>query len=233
MPSIPDKNGIITALTDEEADVTRRRRKEFGAFAIIYDFMLERFTRPRVHKADPQQHREVLANLIAPVQQAKVLDVACGTGGAIAHFHESNDYTGLDISYGMLKQAVKKAQRKSFNACRFIQGNAEQLIFNDESFDFVMMDTALHMIPNYQLAITEIARVLVNDGTFMCSTPAVGINREFDVTWEKISAKYSLHSLTVPDIENACQQAGLCFQQCDANGGILYFQAYKGRQSAI
>ncbi|MBM9617129.1 hypothetical protein JWJ90_23085, partial [Desulfobulbus rhabdoformis] len=42
---------------------------------------------------------------------------------------------------------------------------------------------------------------------------------------------YSLHSLTVPDIENACQQAGLCFQQCDANGGILYFQAYKGRQS--
>ena len=130
----PDKNGIIKALPDELSEQNIQRINKFGAFMFLYDFVQEHFVRPRLHKADPQRHREILKNLISPVKKSHVLDIACGTGGAIPHFDSSNEYTGLDLSYSMLKQAVKKAKKKSFKKSRFIQGNAEGLLFEDESF---------------------------------------------------------------------------------------------------
>jgi ubiquinone/menaquinone biosynthesis C-methylase UbiE len=229
MLSMPDKNGIINALPNELSEENRQRLKEFGTFMFIYDFAQVYFVRPRIHKADPQRHREILKSLISPIEKSRVLDIACGTGGAIAYFDKSNEYTGLDLSYSMLKQAVKKAKKKSFKTCRFIQGNAEKLLFDDESFNFVLMDTALHMIPKYQLAITEIAKVLTKDGLFVCSTPVVGINKEFDANWKKIADNRSLHSFTVDDIQNVCSRNGLNFTHCDTNGGVLYFHGHKGK----
>jgi len=127
----------------------------------------------------------------------------------------------------MLKQAVKKAKKKSFKKSRFIQGNAEGLLFEDESFGFILMDTALHMIPKYQLAISETARVLTKSGVFVCSTPAIGINKEFDITWKKISDKRDLHSFTEKNIEDVCSRNGLSYRRINTNGGVLYFQAQK------
>lgn len=227
MPSLPDKNGIIHTLDESTANVNGPFDKKFSVFAFIYDFMQEYFTRPRVHKADPRRHREILASLITPAKKVSVLDIACGTGEAIVHFDKTNDYTGLDVSYAMLKRAVKKAEKKSFNTWRLIHGNAEKMLFEDESFDLVLMDTALHMIPDYQSAIAEVARVLVKEGLFVCSTPTVGINQEFDAVWRKVSVKHSLHSLSVADIEKSCSANGLSFHQYDTNGGMLYIQAYK------
>ncbi|MCD6265847.1 MAG: methyltransferase domain-containing protein [Deltaproteobacteria bacterium] len=223
----PDKNGIIKALPDELSEQNIQRINKFGAFMFLYDFVQEHFVRPRLHKADPQRHREILKNLISPVKKSHVLDIACGTGGAIPHFDSSNEYTGLDLSYSMLKQAVKKAKKKSFKKSRFIQGNAEGLLFEDESFGFILMDTALHMIPKYQLAISETARVLTKSGVFVCSTPAIGINKEFDITWKKISDKRDLHSFTEKNIEDVCSRNGLSYRRINTNGGVLYFQAQK------
>ncbi len=223
----PDKNGIIKALPHELSEVNMLRLKKFGAFMILYDFAQDYFVRPRLHKADPQLHRELLKNLISPVKKSHVLDIACGTGGAISLFDSSNEYTGLDLSYAMLKQALKKAKKKSFRKYRFIQGNAEELFLGDESFEFLLSDTALHMIQKYRLAIAEAARVLTKGGVFVCSTPVVGISKDFDTTWKKISDKRSLHSFTEEDIEEVCSHNGLTYSRYDTNGGVLYFQAQK------
>jgi ubiquinone/menaquinone biosynthesis C-methylase UbiE len=223
----PDKNDIIDALPDDLSQANRQRLRKFGRLMVVYDFAQEHWVRPRIHKADPRRHRELLNTLVAPVRNADVLDVACGTGGAIAHFDNSNRYTGLDLSYAMLKQAVKKAGKKSFGMSRFVRGNAEDLLFDDESFDVVLMDTALHMIPDYQQAIAETARVLTRGGTFLCSTPAVGISAPFDANWKKISGRRALHSLTEATLQDACLRNGLHYDHYDTNGGVLYFQARK------
>lgn len=223
----PDKNGIIKALPSELSEENMQRLKKFGAFMFLYNFAQDHFVRPRIHKADPKRHRQILNNLISPVKESHVLDIACGTGGAIPHFDSSNEYTGLDLSYSMLKQAVKKAKKKSFREFRFIQGNAEELLLGDESFEFALMDTALHMIPKYQLAIAEVARVLTKGGVFVCSTPVVGISKEFDTTWKKISDKRALHSFTEADIQDVCSRNGLNYSRFDTNGGVLYFRARK------
>ena len=226
---LPDKNGIIKVLPHGLSEVNTLRLKKFGAFMILYDFAQDYFVRPRLHKADPQRHRELLKNLISTVKNSHVLDIACGTGSAIPLFDSSNEYTGLDLSYAMLKQAMKKAKKKCFRESRFIQGNAEELLLRDAYFEFVLMDTALHMIPKYQLAIAEATRVLTKGGVFVCSTPVVGISKDFDTTWKKISAKRSLHSFTEEDIKEVCSHYGLLYSCYDTNGGVLYFQAQKAK----
>ncbi len=227
--SHPDKKGIIRALPSELSEENRQRLKKFGIFMFLYDFAQNRFVRPRIHKADPQRHREILENSISSVKNSHVLDIGCGTGSAIPHFDSSNEYTGLDLSYSMLKQAVKKARRKSFQKFLFIQGNAEELLFDDESFEFVLMDTALHMIPKYQLAIAETARVLKKGGVFLCSTPVVGISNDFDTTWKHISDKHGLHSFSEENIKEVCSRNGLFYSRYDTNGGVLYLHAQKAK----
>ena len=222
-----DKNGIIKALPRELSEQNIQRLNKFGAFMFLYDFAQDHFVRPRLHKADPQRHREILKNLISPVKKSRILDIACGTGGAIPHFDSSNEYTGLDLSYPMLKQAVKKAKKKSFQKSKFIQGTAEELLFDNESFEFVLMDTALHMIPKYQMAIAETARVLTKGGVFVCSTPVVGINKEFDIGWDKIADKRGLHSFSEDEIKAVCTRNGLTYSHIDTNGGVLYFHTQK------
>ena len=223
----PDKHGIIKALPEKLSEQNRQRLHKFGAFMCLYDVVQDHFVRPHLHNADPQKHREILKNLIAPVKNSRVLDTACGTGCAIPHFDSSNEYTGLDLSYSMLKRAVKKVKKKSFEKSLFIQGTAEHLLFDNESFEFVLMGTALHMIPNYQLAISETARVLTKDGIFVCTTPAAGISEVFDTTWKKIADKRNLHSFTQEDIVDVCSRNSLRYRRIDTNGGVLYFQAQK------
>ena len=223
----PDKNAITKALPPKLSEENMQILKKFGAFVIFYDVAHEHSARPRIHKADPQRHRELVERLVSPVKKSHALDIACGKGGAIPHFDSSNAYTGLDLSYAMLKRAVKKARKKSFRQSRFIQGNAEELLFDDKSFEFVLMDTALHMIPKYQLAIAETARVLTKGGVFVCSTPVVGISKDFDATWKKMSYKRGFHSFTEKDLEQDCIHNNLIYSRYDTNGGVLYFQARK------
>ncbi len=86
------------------------------------------------------------------------------------------------------------------------------------------------MIPKYQLAIAEAARVLMKGGVFVCSTPVVGISKDFGATWKKISHKRGLHSFAEEDIEQVCFYNGLMYSRYNTNGGVLYFQAQKAKR---
>jgi ubiquinone/menaquinone biosynthesis C-methylase UbiE len=224
---IADRNGIIRALPKELSEVNRQRISKFGTFMFMYDFVQNHWVRPLIHKANQKRHWEILHEVIAPVKEARVLDIACGTGGAIPHFDSSNDYTGLDISYAMLRQAVKKAKTKGFRKYALVEGNAEELLFRNESFDFALIDTSLHMIPRYQMCIAEAARVLKKGGDLICSCPTVGINKEFDTLWAKIAPKRQLHSLKESNFQAACSSNRLSYDRIETNGGVLYFHGIK------
>ena len=222
-----DKNGIIRALSPELSEENKNRLSKFGSFMVVYDFVQDHWVRPRIHKADPKRHHQIMDKAIVPVKEACVLDIACGTGGAIPHFDKSNEYTGLDLSYSMLRHAVKKSKNKGFRKYKLIEGNAEELLFADEYFDFVLIDTSLHMIPRCNVAIREAARVLRKGGKLVCSCPTVGISKEFDTAWAKIAIKRHLHSLKESDFEAACSGNGLSYSRIETNGGVLYFLALK------
>jgi len=80
------------------------------------------------------------------ITNEKVLDVGCGTAFYADLFE---NYTGLDNSKGMLAKSKAKV----------VFGDAEELPFEDNSFDAVISVTALHNVKDFKKAIKEMERV--------------------------------------------------------------------------
>ncbi len=55
---------------------------------------------------------------------------------------------------------LQSEPKKKFNQYRLMHANAEEQIFPDNSFDLVMTDAALHMIPDWQKTIMAAANDL-------------------------------------------------------------------------
>jgi SAM-dependent methyltransferase len=71
-----------------------------------------------------------LERIVAELPPARTLDVACGTGFLLRHLR--GDVVGLDASERMLAEARRRAP-----TVRFVQGDALELPFEDDSFDRV------------------------------------------------------------------------------------------------
>lgn len=103
-----------------------------------------------------------------------VLDVGSGSGAyfnALRTRLPNTHYYGLDRSTGML--LTHNAPQ------RLINGDAQHLPFADASFDVVMANHMLYHVPDIDMALTEIKRVLKPDGTLMTATNSVQTMREF------------------------------------------------------
>jgi ubiquinone/menaquinone biosynthesis C-methylase UbiE len=74
--------------------------------------------------------------------------------------------TCTDISPGMLATLSANAQRLGLDV-QTVSADAEQLPFDDASFDLVLGHAVLHHIPDLQRAFDEFARVLAPGGTLL------------------------------------------------------------------
>jgi ubiquinone/menaquinone biosynthesis C-methylase UbiE len=87
----------------------------------------------------------------------KILDIGCGIGSFEKNLPSFN-IIGLDVSEEMLEEARKRSDKT------FIQGNVEELQFQDSIFDAVFTVTTLEFLDDYKKAVTEIARVTKPQG---------------------------------------------------------------------
>lgn len=98
------------------------------------------------------------------------LDVCCGTADwtiAIAQeTGESGKVIGLDFSQNMLN--VGKEKVKHISQIELIQGNAMELPFEDNSFDFVTIGFGLRNVPDYKQVLQEMNRVVKPGGMVVC-----------------------------------------------------------------
>jgi len=96
----------------------------------------------------------------------KILDVACGKGLFLREaLKRSLEIYGIDIS----KVAIKKA--KQFIKGNFCSGNAENLSYKDNSFDYVTCLGSLEHFTHPDIGVKEIAMVLKNDGKAIIYVP--------------------------------------------------------------
>ncbi len=97
-----------------------------------------------------------------------ILDVATGTGDlALAAQKAINPdkIIGLDLSNGMLNIGRTKIEkRKLKEKLEFIQGDSENLPFEDQYFDAVMVSFGVRNFENLNKGISEIFRVLKKNG---------------------------------------------------------------------
>jgi demethylmenaquinone methyltransferase/2-methoxy-6-polyprenyl-1,4-benzoquinol methylase len=96
-----------------------------------------------------------------------LLDVATGTGdqGFTALKAAKIRVVGLDFSFNMLEIAQEKIQKRGLSQ-RFevIQGDAENLPFDDDSFDALTISYGIRNVGTISAALTEFYRVLKPGG---------------------------------------------------------------------
>jgi ubiquinone/menaquinone biosynthesis C-methylase UbiE len=93
----------------------------------------------------------------------RVLDVGCGFGGTIASLNErfsGLDLVGLNIDERQLERARKEVTPINNNKIEFIQGNACELPFTDQSFDAVIAVECIFHFPDREAFFQEAKRVL-------------------------------------------------------------------------
>lgn len=102
-----------------------------------------------------------------------VLDLGSGAGNdcfvARASVGEEGHVTGLDFSEAMIEKAGRNASRAGYNNVEFVKGDIEEMPFKNESFDVVLSNCVLNLVPDKQRAFTEILRVLKPGGHFCIS----------------------------------------------------------------
>jgi ubiquinone/menaquinone biosynthesis C-methylase UbiE len=96
----------------------------------------------------------------------RVLEVAIGTGLNLAHYRSDVTITGIELSPEMLAIARRRAGDLGRTA-DLREGDAQQLPFDDASFDTVVCAFSLCSIPEPRAAIAEMHRVLVPGGTLL------------------------------------------------------------------
>ena len=90
----------------------------------------------------------------------EVLDVATGTGNvALKSAAAGGLVSGLDLTPELFDTARSRAAQQALSV-EWIEGDAEQLPFEDESFDVLLSAFGVQFAPRHELVAGELARVL-------------------------------------------------------------------------
>ena len=116
----------------------------------------------------------------ACLKDKRVLDIGCGRGGAasyMARYHEASKVTGLDYC----KENIDLCQRiHSMDRLDFIQGDAQDLPFESNSFDVITNIESSHCYAAPKVFFQEVYRVLREDGRF-CYTDCFPVAPRYDL----------------------------------------------------
>lgn len=107
-------------------------------------------------------------------KEGRMLDIGCGTcwysiNAAISGY----DVTGMDLSgYAVKigKKVGKSLGNETYKKCDFLLGDAENPPFKEESFDSILYLNILEHLPDPEMGIKEISRVLKPGGCVILAT---------------------------------------------------------------
>lgn len=102
-----------------------------------------------------------------------VLDLGSGAGNdcfvARAIVGETGKVTGLDFTDAMITKAVANNLKLGFTNVEFVQGDIEEMPLPDNSFDVVVSNCVLNLVPDKNKAFAQIMKVLKSGGHFCVS----------------------------------------------------------------
>jgi ubiquinone/menaquinone biosynthesis C-methylase UbiE len=109
------------------------------------------------------------------LKEVKFLDVGCGSGDNLtrAKTEFNCQVIGIDPSPGA--HGVGRFSENITNEVQIIQGNAENLPFQNEEFDIVFCSHVLEHVTNQTKSLSEINRVLNKDGVVIIGMPTASM----------------------------------------------------------
>ncbi len=131
-----------------------------------YDLMND-FISLGIHKI----WKKTLINIMNPSSlNKKLIDVACGTGDIGKLFLDNTKKTCQVTCVDPNRNMINKAKQKlsNYKNIQWKISNAENLPFNDNSFDYYTISFGLRNVKNLNQALTEAYRVLKPGGRYLC-----------------------------------------------------------------
>jgi phosphatidylethanolamine/phosphatidyl-N-methylethanolamine N-methyltransferase len=98
---------------------------------------------------------------------ASVLEVGVGTGMSLESYRADIEVTGVDLSESMLAAAVRLIEDRQWSHIHVRPMNAEDLDFDDASFDFVTSFHTISVVSDPHQMMSELVRVCKPGGRIL------------------------------------------------------------------
>jgi SAM-dependent methyltransferase len=191
---------------------------DFTSF--LYDLIMRKSIFPKKLGSDMAKHHDILRQELEGIHGKHVLELAAGSGSAVNFLKNDNRYTGTDVSPGLLKRAVSRFLSAGFKQAKFYIASADDLPFEDESFDVCICILSLNFFDNLAKVLKEVHRVLTHNSVFVCAVPVPDRNTLGSAIRGDLRSEDELMKLF--------SQHGFRFETipCE-NGALLYFRGNK------
>jgi len=141
---------------NDAVEATRREQKTYDRHSRWYDLTqwpMEAFGLGRLRQ-----------RLWEQVQGQRVLEVGVGTGRNLPYYPAQSRVVAVDLSPGMLRRAVKRAERLG-RQVDFALADAQHLPFREGSFDTITATCVFCSVPDPVQGLRELRRVSRRDGS--------------------------------------------------------------------
>lgn len=156
----------------------------------------------------PRQCYPYVLEAISNIKFNRVLDLGCGTGVILKEIRNINNEAelfGLDLSENMILQAAERLGTD----VGLSAGDAENMPYEDNSFDLVCCVESFHHYPNPAKALSEINRVLRKGGVLLiCDTWARSPIRQIMNIFIRFSSDGDVHIYSENEINGLLAAAG-------------------------
>lgn len=112
-------------------------------------------------------------------REQKILFVGVGTGADLELINYSDlDITAIDYSPDMLGKAKTKFRDSTI---KFLEMDAQNMVFEDESFDYIVASLILSVVPDANRCFQEMTRVLKQEGKIIIFDKFVPKNKKLSL----------------------------------------------------
>jgi SAM-dependent methyltransferase len=173
--SIAESRSLMTFRTEpiSAREPVRVENSLFERFAWLYAFFREKLFRD-----DTTRIIRALWPTGEPPIPTRVIELGCGPGFYSCNLAErfpSMSVLGVDCSLRQLECAQKKARSLSLSNCEFYTDNVLNLSHPDGSFDALVAARLFTVLPNRQLAMSEMYRILRPGGRCFIAEPRYAV----------------------------------------------------------
>ena len=142
---------MLSERAPEAGPTTELMRKAYARWGPVYDVAYDKLTEPAARAAVEA----------AVAHGPRVLEAGVGTGLSLGYYPRDSFVCGVDLSEDMLKRARGKVLRKGLTHVKGLQVmDVCRLGYADASFDAVVAQFLITLVPNPEAALSEFLRVV-------------------------------------------------------------------------